>query len=407
VKISGPIVISKPLPGVKNFSFASVRQVADRRESLEPALVIGQDRCHLRLLEHEFRDEDRIRIRSFAPRQFTALTLKPVDQRRAKLRAFNEILFHPFAPLNSYTIAITPLQAEALRILLQDQGFEFVVRPYTIFFAQKAKLSIAVYEKGPKVVIQGKDTEEFVRFYLEPEILKEARVGYEEVLQPEMFEPHFGIDESGKGDFFGPLVIAGVYVEREIARHLLSLGVMDSKRIGSDKRIRQLADGILRTSGLAANIVLIGPEKYNSLYEKLANLNDLLAWGHARVIENLLMQRPDCKRSLSDKFANERVIQNALLKQGRQIQIDQRTKAESDIAVAAASILARDKFVRWLDTRGEQLGIKLPKGVSGTVKSAARAVVEKVGHDALRTIAKMHFRTSAEVLRENANEART
>ena len=119
------------------------------------------------------------------------------------------------------------------------------------------------------------------------------------------------------------------------------------------------------------------------------------------------MQRPDCNRSLSDKFANERVIQNALLKQGRQIQIDQRTKAESDIAVAAASILARDKFVRWLDTRGEQLGIILPKGVSGAVKSAARAVIEKVGRDALRTIAKMHFRTSAEVLGENANETTT
>ena len=156
-----------------------------------------------------------------------------------------------------------------------------------------------------------------------------------------------------------------------------------------------------------ANVVLIGPEKYNSLYEKLANLNDLLAWGHARVIENLLTQRPDCKRSLSDKFANERVIQNALLKRGRLIQIDQRTKAEADIAVAAASILARDKFVRWLDTRGKQLGIMLPKGVSGAVKSAARAVVEKIGRDALGTIAKTHFRTSAEVLGENANEATT
>ena len=303
--------------------------------------------------------------------------------------------------MNSYTIAITTAQAEALRKLLADQGFEFVDRPYTIFFAQKAKLSIAVYEKGPKVVIQGKDTEDFVRFYLEPEILKEARVGYEEVLQPEMFEPHFGIDESGKGDFFGPLVVAGVYVERQIARHLLSLGVMDSKRIGSDNRIRHLADEIERTPGLAANIVLIGPEKYNSLYEKFANLNDLLAWGHARVIENLLMQRPDCKRSPSDKFANEHVIQRALLKQGKLIQIDQRTKAESDLAVAAASILARDRFVRWLDTHGKKLGVTLPKGVSGAVKSAAQVVVEKFGRDGLRTIAKMHFRTSADVLGEN------
>jgi ribonuclease HIII len=308
--------------------------------------------------------------------------------------------------VNSYTTPILPSQAEALRNLLKDRGFEFADRPYTLFFAQKEKLSVAVYEKGPKVVVQGKETEDFVRFYLEPEILKEARVGYEEVLNPTMFEPHFGIDESGKGDFFGPLVIAGVYVDREIARQLLALGVTDSKKIGSDNRIHQLADEIGRTPGLAANVVLIGPEKYNSLYEKFRNLNDLLAWGHARVIENLLVQRPDCKRSLSDKFANERVIQRALLKQAREIQIDQQTKAESDIAVAAASILAREKFVRWLESRGRALGIVLPKGVSAAVKSAARAVVEKAGRDSLRMVAKMHFRTSAEVLDESAKEAK-
>jgi len=308
--------------------------------------------------------------------------------------------------VNSYTISILPSQAEALRNLLKDRGFEFADRPYTLYFAQKEKLSVAVYEKGPKVVVQGKETEDFVRFYLEPEILKEARVGYEEVLNPTMFEPHFGIDESGKGDFFGPLVIAGVYVDREIARQLLALGVTDSKKIGSDNRIHQLADEIGRTPGLAANVVLIGPEKYNALYEKFGNLNDLLAWGHARVIENLLLQRPDCKRSLSDKFANERVIQRALLKQAKEIQIDQQTKAESDIAVAAASILAREKFVRWMESRGRALGIVLPKGVSAAVKSAARAVVEKAGRDSLRTVAKMHFRTSAEVLDESAKEAK-
>lgn len=309
--------------------------------------------------------------------------------------------------MNSYTISILPSQAEALRNLLQDRGFEFAQRPYTLFFAQKEKLSVAVYEKGPKVVVQGKETEDFVRFYLEPEILKEARVGYDEVLNPAMFEPHFGIDESGKGDFFGPLVIAGVYVDCGIARQLLALGVTDSKKIGSDNRIHQLADEIGSTAGLAANVVLIGPEKYNLLYEKFGNLNDLLAWGHARVIENLLLQRPDCKRSLSDKFANERVIQRALLKQAREIKIDQQTKAESDIAVAAASILAREKFVRWMESRGKALGIVLPKGVSAAVKAAARAVVEKAGGDSLRRIAKMHFRTSAEVLDENAKEAKS
>ena len=306
--------------------------------------------------------------------------------------------FMLLSKVNSYTIPITPSQAEALKALLIEKGFEFVDRPYTMFFAQKAKLSVAVYEKGPKIVVQGRDTEDFVRFYLEPEVLKEARLGYEEVLQPEQFEPHFGVDESGKGDFFGPLVIAGVYVQREIARHLLALGVMDSKRIGSDTRIRRLADDIRSTSGIAVSVVLIGPEKYNTLYEKFANLNDLLAWGHARVIENLLEQRPDCTRSLSDKFANERVIERALLKQGKKIKIDQRTKAESDIAVAAASILAREKFAIWLDHRSRQLGIPMPKGVSAAVKSAATQIVEKFGRDMLETVAKMHFRTSAEVL---------
>jgi ribonuclease HIII len=305
--------------------------------------------------------------------------------------------------VNSYTISITPVQAEALKNFLAEKGFEFVDRPYMIFFAQKAKLSVAVYEKGPKVVIQGKGTEDFVRFFLEPEILKEARIGYEEILQPEQFEPHFGVDESGKGDFFGPLVIAGVYVEREVTRHFLTLGVTDSKRIGSDSKILRLAEEIRRTPGTSVSIVLIGPEKYNTLYDKLANLNDLLAWGHARVIENLLEQRPECTRSLSDKFANERVIERALLRQGRRIKIDQRTKAESDVAVAAASILAREKFVSWLDNCSRQLGIRLPKGVSAEVKSAALQLVEKFGRDVLGTVAKMHFRTSAEVLGENIN----
>src|ERR1041384_2653693 len=119
--------------------------------------------------------------------------------------------------MNSYTHALTDEQAGKLRIILQDLGFEFSPKPYTIFFAQKNKLSVAVYEKGPKVLLQGKGVEEFVQFQLEPKILGQAKLGYEEVHSPEMFEPHLGIEESEKGDFFGPLVIAGVYVDAPIA----------------------------------------------------------------------------------------------------------------------------------------------------------------------------------------------
>ena len=145
-------------------------------------------------------------------------------------------------------------------------------------------------------------------------------------------------------------------------------------------------------------MVMIGPERYNELYRKFANLNDLLAWGHARVIENLLAARPDCPRALSDQFANPRVIKKALLEKGKTIKVDQRTKAESDVAVAAASILARERFVAWLDNQGKTVGLALPKGVSAQVKAAACDLVARAGPDALKRFAKVHFRTAAEVL---------
>ena len=299
--------------------------------------------------------------------------------------------------MNSYTHALSPEQATKLRVLLQELGFEFSLKEWTIFFAQKNKLSVAVYEKGPKVLVQGRDVEEFVQFELEPKILGEAKLGYEEVHSPEMFEPHFGVDESGKGDFFGPLVIAGVYVDRGIARKFLDAGVVDSKRIGSDARIRALADTIRKSSLDLVETVLIGPAKYNELYEKFGNLNRLLGWGHARVIENLLAKKPACSRSLSDQFADARVITSSLLKHGRKIVIEQRPRAESDVAVAAASLVAREAFINWLERKGKELGLRLERGASPSVKEAARKLVEMNGPAALREVAKVHFRTAHEI----------
>ena len=299
--------------------------------------------------------------------------------------------------VNVFTAPLNPDRAEKLRALLDELGFTFAAKPYTLFFAQKNKLSVAVYEKGPKVLVQGKGVEEFVQFELEPKILEEARLGYEEVHSPEMFAPHFGIDESGKGDFFGPLVIAGVYVDRGMARKFLEAGVQDSKRISSDARIHALAKSIRQIVGSLCEVVLIGPEKYNELYVKFGNLNALLGWGHARVIENLLAKKPDCPRALSDKFADVRVIEKALLRHGQAIKMEQRIKAESDPAVAAASILARESFVNWLEKRGRSLGMRLGRGVSAAVKKTATEIVAADGAAALEQIAKVHFRTAHEV----------
>ena len=303
--------------------------------------------------------------------------------------------------LMTHTSALTHEQAEKLRVLLKSDGFEFVEKPYTLFAANKGKLNVAVYEKGPKVVLQGKDTEDFLTFRLEPEIFGEAKFGYEEELNPQMFAPHFGIDESGKGDFFGPLVVAGAFVDRDLAHAYRAVGVQDSKRITSDASIRKLAKAIREMPGAVFDVILMSPQKYNELYDKFDSLNRLLAWGHARVIENLAEKRPDCPRSLSDQFADSSLIQKALLGRGKKLEIEQRTKAESDIAVAAASILARDAFIDWMDRAGKRLGLStLPRGASAAVRELGEKLAAERGAEFLQLTAKTHFKTAHEIAPE-------
>ncbi|MDP3848881.1 MAG: ribonuclease HIII [Luteolibacter sp.] len=301
-------------------------------------------------------------------------------------------------PVTTHTAPLTSEQVEKLRRVLEDQAYDFETKPHALFSARKGKLNVTVYQKGPKVLVQGKGTEDFIRFTLEPEVLGEARLGYEELLEPDKFEPHFGIDESGKGDFFGPLVIAGVFTDAVIARQLIAAGVMDSKRVTSAGRIRKLAAIIRATPGCTTEVVSIGPESYNRMHASFGNLNRLLAWGHAKVIENLAAARPDCPRALSDQFARPEVLQRALREKGLTLTLEQRTKGESDTAVAAASILARERFIDWMDKTSAGCGVKLPLGASAEVLRAGRGFVEKHGSEALGKVAKLHFRTTASVL---------
>jgi ribonuclease HIII len=175
--------------------------------------------------------------------------------------------------------------------------------------------------------------------------------------------------------------------------------------ISSDAKILKLGQIIRDMPGIAFEVISIGPERYNQLYAQFRNLNHLLAWGHAKVIENLLAKRPDCPQALSDQFANPAVLQRALGEKARQIELVQRTKAESDPAVAAASILARERFVQWLDDAGKRLGIDVPKGASALVKTTARQLILNHGREALEKVAKMHFKTAGEVLGQGSSDA--
>lgn len=252
-------------------------------------------------------------------------------------------------------------------------------------------------------MIQGKGAAEFVEFILEPQILEDAAFSrMEEGLAPaEPYSPHAGIDESGKGDFFGPLVIACVFVEsEEIAQKLTELGVRDSKQIKSDTHITEIARQILPLVHHKAAVVAIGPDAYNRAYAKIGSLNRLLAWGHARALENLLEKAPECPAALADKFGDESLICRALMERGKKIVLTQRIKAESDVAVAAASILARAEFVRRMGLLSQTAGVPLPKGAGSGVDEIARQLAEKGGRELLATMAKMHFRTAAKALGE-------
>ncbi len=205
---------------------------------------------------------------------------------------------------------------------------------------------------------------------------------------------HMGTDESGKGDYFGPLVAAGVYVPDGQEEVLREYGVRDSKRV-SDNRVRELAEVV--TQGYPHSIVAIGPEKYNELYSKFRNLNRLLAWAHSRVIENILQEVP-CTLAITDQFGDKLFVQNALMKRGRSIELIQKPKAEADIAVAAASILARSEFLRRLSLLSKEAGMELPKGASHMVEEAGVALVRRYGSQVLAKFAKTHFKTTGRVL---------
>ena len=302
----------------------------------------------------------------------------------------------------SYTCSLDDAQGAALEVYLQEHGFAMRKVSHARFGGKRDKVNVVFYESG-KLVVQGKGTREFVEFVLEPEILKEARLGYEAELNPEMTVARIGVDESGKGDFFGPLCIAGVYVNESVCRVLVEAGVRDSKRISSDKRIAALAEAIRTASGCVWSVVPVGPESYNRLYGKMGNVNRLLAWGHARVIENLLEKgaamNPAPVRAISDQFAaTKATVEKALLAKGRELELVQRHKAESDLAVAAASILARHEFVTRLAALSGEIEVELPRGAGKTVDVAATVLFEKYGEVGLGQVCKLHFRNAARAM---------
>jgi ribonuclease HIII len=276
--------------------------------------------------------------------------------------------------------------AAKMRTDLEQKDFSITVPAYTVFSAKSKDVTCTLYLSG-KLVVQGKGMMPFIEFYLEPEVLHSFQHSRAELLIDTT--PRIGMDESGKGDFFGPLCIAGVFASGPQVQSLLKLGVCDSKAL-NDATVSKLAPQIEALCPHYSMQIL--PTRYNTLYSSFGNLNHLLAWGHATVIEHLVTET-GCRTVTVDQFAYEHVMLNALKRKQVAVDLTQRHRAEEDVVVAAASILARHSFLKGLQHLSQEYSITLPKGASSAVIAAGKQLVAKHGREALKHVAKMHFKT--------------
>ncbi|MFI5357125.1 MAG: ribonuclease HIII [Opitutales bacterium] len=302
--------------------------------------------------------------------------------------------------LSSYTVKLDDGQLRKLRAHCEGRGWTPFEVGYThfAFKADHLKLNVAAYTSG-KVVIAGKGTEDFVRDVLEPEITGAPKLGYDAVLHPDWFETHAGLDESGKGDFFGPVIAATVIADKAAIEAWREAGAQDSKKMAESK-IMELDRMIRTTKGATVETCFCHTMKrYNELMGRpRANLNNLLAWQHATALSAALKQKP-VVWGLLDQFSEQPLVQRELKRMAvTGFELRMRTKAEEDPMVAAASIVARAEYVRQMHALSKRFGGKLQKGAGPLVKEQARDIIARFGAPALGDFAKLHFRTAYEVV---------
>lgn len=283
------------------------------------------------------------------------------------------------AERTSITTYLQPQEASALRQRLLDSGYR-VTGGADSFSAVGQDVNAAYYKTG-NLLVQGKATQLFLDQFLK------------EIVGARYAEPVIGSDEAGKGDYFGPLVIAAVRVDRWAAESLLEAGVQDSKKL-SDQAVAVAAAEIVACC--PHSVVAIGPQRYNELYGRMHNLNKMLAWAHARAIENVLEQQ-DCALAITDQFGDPALVEKALMEKGRKLRLEQKPRAECELPVAAASVLARAEFLKGLQSLEKRYKMHFPKGAS-EVEDAGREFVKTHGEDKLPEVAKWHFKTTKKIL---------
>jgi ribonuclease HIII len=311
---------------------------------------------------------------------------------------------------HSITYRFGPDDLAIVRDLLASRGFRFDDAPHAYFTAKVPGCSATFYKSG-KLLLQGKQAEFFAELLSPGNVRRIAGVEpFAEALakHPEHetgFSRWVGSDESGKGDYFGPLVVCAARVERDQLELLAELGAADCKSL-SDKQVTEMAPALKAT--VAYRQIAVGPKRYNELYGKMGrNLNRLLAWCHARAIEDLLEAHPDAELIVVDRFGPPSRVEKALMDRGSQLPLVQRPRAEDDPAVAVASVIARNEFIWQLRKLGKRFGQRLPKGAGPPVDGAGRQLVAKQGAEVLSQVAKLHFKNTEKITKPRSSRSRS
>jgi len=287
------------------------------------------------------------------------------------------------AGLNMFVDRIDDATGAQLEEMLRSAGYEFREVEYARFGAKGESVSVVLYTSG-KLVVQGKGASDF-RLHRLQELTG--------LPEPRLKVATIGCDEAGKGDYFGPIVVAAVAMTPEEEQFLDEIPLCDSKTL-SDRQIAGAAEHLRNV--VSHEVIVIGPRRYNELYAKFQNVNHLLAWAHGKAML-AVKDKTGIDHVLLDKFCDESVVKRALGARSSEIDLHSRPRAEDDPAVAAASLLARDAFVRGIDRLRHVAGRPLPKGAGSPVLKAGRELVKERGRDILAEVAKVHFRTTGQL----------
>jgi ribonuclease HIII len=291
---------------------------------------------------------------------------------------------------NTVSIKLDKAQIENFRKIMETLGWipKIIKNDYIDYAFTSPEGSVATLYSSGKLVLQGK--EDFT-----PTITHiKANRGESEFIQP-----HIGVDEVGKGDYFGPLVVVACYVNNEFADKLSQLGFDDSKKF-TDNKIKKLYEQVKDYPYYYPSVV--HPAEYNDLVNKDGNVSIVLAKQHSKCIEKTLkdLQSKDipCESVVIDQFSSSKNrILNELGELGKLVNVVQFHKGESDIAVAAASIIARGIFVEEFEKMGEKYNFNFPKGASNVIDSGL-SFIQKHSSEELRNVAKVGFKTTQRIL---------